>query len=86
MSTDLTENCRRCNARGYLEIRLGLASQDPRELPNGLQDVKWGTRYPPTVCNVCDGSGTVSKPKLRKGSYQILNSDQLDPYNMKEKQ
>ena len=75
MSTDLTENCRRCNGRGYLEIRLGLQGQDPRELPNGPLDVKWGTRYPPSVCNVCEGNGTVSKKKPIKGSYQITNSD-----------
>ena len=75
MTRHSNSTCRRCNGRGYLEIRLGLEGQDVRQMKGGYSELEWGPTYPRTVCNVCDGLGTVSRTKLRKGSYQIKDTE-----------
>jgi len=51
----LLEDCQRCNGKGYIEIRLGLAGQDPRQI--GACNIVWGDRYPPSPCNACNQTG-----------------------------
>ena len=71
-----TQPCKRCLGNGYLEITLGLAGQDPREI--GQSNMKWSDKYPRSVCSVCDGHGTTTKhSKQQRGpiSKQIPNSD-----------